>query len=164
MLARSIIRCAVVLGLLGAHVTGGVRVGPIEVREGKGGVPCFTIPEAEEQRSGAPDFQSISVAEAGPGPRPVLWSMSMPKPRTFPITFRMCIPYAGRLPVLPQTPAAALLPGRPYDVIIEVRTPQLAGAPRSYRARFCMTGTAPLHVQGLGAGAADPKARPVCSD
>lgn len=64
----------------------------------------------------------------------------MPKARTFAVTFRMCIPYAGRLPVLPQTPAAALLPGRPYEVTLAVCAPQQAGAPRSYRARFCLAG------------------------
>lgn len=157
MRARSIILCALALGLVCARAAGAVRIGELEVREGNAGVPCFTIPEAEERRSGAPDFQSISVVDAGA--RVLMWSMAMPRPRTFPVSFRMCIPYAGRLPVLPQTPAAALQPGKPYDVTIEVRAPQQAGAPHSYRARFCLVGQEPgaLRVRNLGALDAKPR-------
>lgn len=162
MQARPIIHCALVLVLVGAHAAGAVRVGELAVREGHAGVPCFTISEAEERRSGAPDFRSISVAE--PGAKAPLWSMAMPGARTFPVSFWMCIPYAGRLPVLPQMPAAALQPGKPYDVTIEVRAPSQAGAPHTYRARFCMLGPGPdrLRVQLLGAGALDARARRSC--
>src|SRR6476660_9285556 len=80
----------------------GPRVGELVVRTGSSGVPCFTISEAEEARSGAPDFHAIAVSEG----KNVLWGMTMHGQRTFPVSFRMCIPYAGRLPVLPQTPAA----------------------------------------------------------
>jgi hypothetical protein len=164
MSSRSIIRCALILGLVAAQLAGAARIGELEVREGKAGVPCFTIPEAEERRSGAPDFQAINVLEAGTGAKTPLWSMAMPKARTFPVSFRMCIPYAGRLPVLPQTPAAPLQAGRPYDVTIEVRAPQQAGAPRNYRARFCLVALdkGELHVRNLGAGNADPKSRRAC--
>jgi hypothetical protein len=164
MQAKSIIHCALVLVLVGAHAAGPRRVGELEVKEGKNGVPCFTISEAEERRSGAPDFLSISVVESGPGARAPLWSMVMPAPRTFPVSFRMCIPYAGRLPVLPQMPAAALQAGKPYDVTIEVKAPQQATAPHSYKARFCLSGDGPgaLRVRNLGAGALDPKLRRSC--
>lgn len=162
MQARPIIHVALVLVLAGAHAAGAVRVGQLEVKEGHAGVPCFTIPEAEERRSGAPDFQSISVAEVGA--RAPLWSMAMPGRRTFSVSFRMCIPYAGRVPVLPQMPAATLQAGKPYDVTIEARPGQQAGAPRSYRARFCMVQQGPgaLRVQLLGSGAPDPRARRSC--
>ncbi|MES2318810.1 MAG: hypothetical protein V4631_15120 [Pseudomonadota bacterium] len=162
MQARSIIQCALVLALAGAPAAGAVRIGELVVREGNAGVPCFTIPEAEERRGGAPDFQSISVGEAGA--RTALWSMTMPKARTFPVSFRMCIPYAGRLPVLPQTAAATLQPDRPYDVTIEVRAPRQAGGPRSYRARFCLVRQGPgaLRVRNIGAGNLDGKSRRAC--
>lgn len=166
MLSSSFIRCALVLGLAAAPAVGAVRSGELEVREGKAGVPCFTISETEERRGGAPDFHAISVAETGAGARNVMWTMSMPKARTFPVTFRMCIPYAGRLPVLPQTPAAALQPGRPYEVTIEVRARQQANAPRYYRARFCLQrqgqGQGQLRVHHIGAGGGDAKARAGC--
>jgi hypothetical protein len=164
MLSSSFIRHAFILGLAAAPATGAVRTGELEVREGKAGVPCFTIPEAEERRAGAPDFQSISVAESGPGAKTPLWTMSMPKQRTFPVSFRMCIPYAGRLPVLPQTAAAPLQPGRAYDVTIEARSAQQAGGPHTYRARFCLVPQrqGDARVRQIGAGSLDPKARLVC--
>jgi hypothetical protein len=156
--------CVFVLGLAAGPAFGAPRTGELEVREGKTGVPCFTISQAEERRGGAPDFQSISVAEAGVGARSVVWSMAMPKARTFAVSFRMCIPYAGRLPVLPQTPAAALQPGRLYEVTIETRPPRAAGAAGHYRARFCLVreGQGELKVQSIGAGGLDAKARAAC--
>lgn len=133
--------CAVVLGLAGvsAGEARAGRVGELLVRQGNGGMPCFTVSEAEEKRGGAPNFESITVSDsAGPG-RGAMWSMTMPKQRTFPVTFRMCVPYAGRLPVLPQMPAAPLEAGRVYEVAIQARGPFAAAAPRSYRAHFCLT-------------------------
>ena len=160
MQCRLTIRCAAILGLVGAQAAGAVRTGELEVRQGNAGVPCFTITEAEERRAGAPDFQSISVFDAATGAKTPMWSMAMSKVRTFPVSVRMCIPYAGRLPVLPQTPAAALMAGRPYEVTIEARAPQAAGAPRSYRGRFCLVGQeqGPPRVRNL-----DPKARAACT-
>lgn len=165
MQVRSTILFAYVLLLAGGQAVAAVRTGTLEVREGNAGVPCFTIPEAEELRSGAPEFQSISVAEAGPGPKKAMWSMAISKPRAFPVSFRMCIPYAGRLPVLPQTPAAALQPGQPYDVTIDVRESKLAGAPRQYRVRFCLVrqGQGPLRVRNVASAGAKDKSRPSCS-
>lgn len=162
MQASWILGCAAVLGLASPSAAGAARTGELEVRHGKAGVPCFTIPEAEERRGGAPDFHAISVTEAGA--RTPVWSMTMPKARTFAVSFRMCIPYAGRLPVLPQTPAAALQPGRPYEVTIESRAPQAPGVARLYRARFCVLRqqAGELHVRQLGAGGLDPKARTAC--
>lgn len=125
---------ALVLGLLAsATLHAASRVGEIDVRTGYGGMPCFTISQAEEQRSGEPNFQSIVVADADA----VLWKMAMPKPRTFPVSPHMCIPYGGRLPVLPQTPSAPLQPGKTYEVTFHVAPSRAAGAPRLYRGRFC---------------------------
>lgn len=153
------IRYAFVLGLAVAPATEAARTGELEVREGKAGVPCFTISQAEEERGGAPDFLAISVVEAGPGAKMLMWRMEMPQARTFPVSFRMCIPYAGRLPVLPQRPARPLQPGRPYEVTIEAAAPQQAG-PRVYRARFCLLrqGQDAPRVRSL-----DSKARPACA-
>lgn len=164
MQASWILAGAIVLGLAAGPAAGALRTGELEVREGNAGVPCFTISQAQEQRGGAPDFESISVADSGPGARVVMWSMAMPKPRTFAVSFRMCIPYAGRLPVLPQTAAAPLRAGRPYEVTIAARAPQAAGAPRHYRAWFCLVrqDTGALRVRNLGAGSPDAKARQAC--
>lgn len=157
MQSRSIIRCAIILGLVGAQAAGAPRIGELDVRPGDAGLPCFTISEAEERRSGTPDFQSISVVDSAANV-PV-WSMAMPPARTFPLAFLMCVPYAGRLSVLPQTPAVPLQPGRTYEVMIAVRAPRQAGAPRSYHARFCLVaqGSGEPQVRKL-----DPKLRRAC--
>lgn len=164
MQAWSIILIAYVLATAGGQALAAVRTGVLEVREGKNGVPCFTISESEERQSGAPEFQSISVAETGPRAKTVMWTMAMSKPRTFPVSFRMCIPYAGRLPVLPQTPAAALQADRPYEVTIDVRRGKLAGAPRQYRARFCLVGQGQgrLRVRNIAPALSGARARLSC--
>ncbi len=113
-------------------------VGQLVVKAGNGGAPCFTISEADERRAGAPNFHAITVTDLSQGARTAMWSMAMPAQRTFPVSFRMCVPYAGRLAVLPQTPAAPLQPGRVYEVTIDARAPIARGAPRSYRAHFCI--------------------------
>lgn len=112
------------------------RTGEALVREGVGANPCFTISENEERRGGAPNFKSVSVYEAGKARKP-LWTMSIPAERTFPVMYSMCIPYAGRVPALPKTPAATLDAGKLYEVSIDAveRGPD---APRVYRARFCL--------------------------
>ena len=138
------------------------RTGEVMVREGNGGLPCFSISEHEETRAGAPNFHSITVSEAGPGARMAMWTMVMPRQRTFPVSFRMCVPYAGRLPVLPQTPAAVLQPGRVYEVAIEPRGPLAATAPRSYRGRFCVT-AAGSGAPAVRAATADAKGRYLCA-
>ena len=114
------------------------RIGEAEVRDANKGQPCFTISEREERRGGAPDFEAISVVDTSARPRETVWKMSMPKGRTFPVMFSMCIPYAGRVQSLPQTRAAELEPGKVYEVTIDVRS---GGAPeqaRGYGARFCL--------------------------
>ncbi len=117
--------CWLVLAWVTAvHGAAGPRVGPLEVRTGAAGGPCFTISEAEEQRGGAPQFDAISVAD-----------VTSPK---------------VRLPVLPRTMAADLARGRVYEVTILPRAPG-SGTPRVYRARFCV-GT--RGVQQLAAGEA----------
>jgi len=111
------------------------RTGEAQVREGANGVPCFTISEREEKRGGAPDFQSVTVSEAG---GKVLWRMAMPRERTFPVMYSMCIPYGGRVQALPQTPAASLEPGKTYLVQIDARPGRKAAMPLRYQARFCL--------------------------
>jgi hypothetical protein len=137
MLPSSFLRCLIVLALAaGAGQCCAARVGELLVREGDAGVPCFTIPQAEEERSGAPDFEDITVTEAGV--KTVLWKMTMPAQRTFAVSFRMCIPYAGRVPVLPQTAAAPLTAGKLYEVAISARGQRSALSPKAYRGRFCL--------------------------
>lgn len=126
------------------------RVGEGEVRSGANGVPCFTISQREERRSGTPDFASITVTAFQE--KTALWRMAMPRERTFPVTFSMCIPYGGRVPALPQTPAAALKEGEIYTVIIDTRPGKSAARPLRYQARFCLARQpAGLVVQHIGA-------------
>lgn len=137
-----------------------VRVGEAAVRLNPAGLPCFTITEAEERRNGTPAFQSISVSDVATGVKGAMWTMAMPSARTFPVSYRMCIPYAGRLPVLPQTPAGELDPGRVYEVSIQMRKPLTPAAPRSYRAYFCLR--SPRAAARLQLLAPDPKGRLAC--
>ncbi|WP_322402383.1 hypothetical protein [Massilia luteola] len=120
------------------------RVGEAEVREGPRGGPCFTITPREE-RLGTPDFQAIIVWE---GARPV-WKMTMPRERTFPLTFAMCVPYGGRVASLPRTASTPLAPGRIYSLRIEARPEANGQAASSYEARFCLArqhdGSAVVH-------------------
>jgi len=130
------------------------RIGEAEVRAGANGAPCFTISEREEQRSGAPDFQAITVSD--PGGKP-MWKMAMPRERTFPVTYSMCIPYAGRVQALPQTPAVALETGRLYQVLIEARKAKSTSSPLRYLARFCL-------VSGAGPTGANASSMRIQSD
>jgi hypothetical protein len=111
------------------------RIGQAEVREGAHGVPCFTISEREERR-GEPDFDAVTVRDAGK--RTVMWKMAMPATRTFPVRFSMCVPYAGRVQALPQTPAAPLEPGKVYAVRIDARKASGLNVALAYEARFCL--------------------------
>jgi len=119
------------------------RVGEAEVREGPRGGPCFTITPREE-RLGTPEFQAIVVWD---GARPV-WKMAMPKERTFPLSFAMCVPYGGRAAPLPRTTPARLEPGHVYSLRIEAR-PGNGRAASSYEGRFCLArqhdGSAVVH-------------------
>jgi hypothetical protein len=119
-----------------AHGAASGRLGEAEVRATANGTPCFTVAEREEQRGGTPNFHSVTVSEAGAGR--VVWTMTMPPNRTFPVTYSMCIPYAGRVQALPQTPAARLEPGKAYRVRIEPRRGKGAPATPAYDARFCV--------------------------
>jgi hypothetical protein len=110
------------------------RIGEAQVRESANGLPCFTISEREEGRSGTPDFGAITVTE---GER-ILWRMAMPPERTFPVTYSMCVPYGGRVPALPQTPATPLASGIVYTVQIDTRPRPEPLAPLRYGARFCV--------------------------
>jgi len=119
------------------------RVGAAEVREGPRGGPCFTI-SPHEERLGTPDFHGIVVWD---GARPV-WKMTMPKERTFPLTYGMCVPYGGRVASLPRTASGPLVPGHVYSLRIETRPGGGRTAP-FYEARFCLArqhdGSAVVH-------------------
>lgn len=137
------------------------RIGEAQVRENANGLPCFTISEREEGRSGTPDFGAITVTE---GER-ILWRMAMPAERTFPVTYSMCVPYGGRVPALPQTPATPLASGIVYTVQIDTHPRTDAFAPLRYGARFCVA--APRNgsraVRQLGADARPERAPDGCS-
>jgi hypothetical protein len=122
-------------GLLLLPAQAAPRVGEAAVRADANGLPCFTISEREEQRSGTPDFEAITVTE---GER-VLWHMALPRDRSFPVSFSMCIPYGGRVPALPQTPVGLLGDGKVYTVRVEVRPGRNASIPLRYQTRFCLT-------------------------
>ena len=125
------------------------RVGEAEVREGPRGGPCFTITPREE-RLGTPDFHGIVVWE---GAHPV-WKMTMPKERTFPLTYGMCVPYGGRVASLPRTASGPLVPGRVYSLRIEARPGGGGRAAPFYEARFWLArrqdGSAVVHQIGNG--------------
>ena len=128
------------------------RIGEAQVRTGKNDLPCFTLAEREEKRSGSPDFQSVTVRE---GER-IVWRMTMPPERTFPLASSMCIPYGGRVQALPQTPAAALTSGVVYTVQLETRPGESATTPLRYAARFCLLrqaeGKTAVHPVGANEG------------
>lgn len=128
------------------------RIGVLEVRAAQSGAACFTIAKAEEERHGAPQFDTISVTDPA-SPRVPLWSMAMPRERTFAVSHHMCVPYAGRVLALPRTTAAPLVPGRVYEAAIAARAPA-PGAPRLYRIRFCLRGDQALAVSGAQCPAA----------
>jgi hypothetical protein len=132
--------CALML----APATALARIGVAEVREGPRGGPCFTISPREE-REGTPDFQAVTVSE---GSR-LLWKMTMPRERTFPLSFSMCVPYGGQVASLPRTQAAALEAGKVYSLRIEARPGKPGGTAQAYEARFCLArqrdGSAVVH-------------------
>ena len=120
------------------------RIGAAEVREGPRGGPCFTISPREE-RAGMPNFHSVTVSD---GQR-LLWKMTMPSDRTFPLSFSMCVPYGGQVASLPRTQAAELEAGKVYYLRIEARAGKVRGAAQAYEARFCLAkqkdGSAVVH-------------------
>lgn len=147
------------------HVSAAPLVGELDVRMGSGGMPCFTVFQKDERRFGAPEFRSISVNEVSAGGKSLMWAMTIPPERPFLVTFRLCIPYAGRLPVLPKTTALPLQPGKVYEALIDIKPPMLTSAPRAYRARFCLSGKAggAGQFRTLNSGAGDGKGRAGCT-
>lgn len=113
---------------------------PATVRADSNGRPCFTVDAAAEERDGTAQFRSITVADVASGT--VAWQMALPSGRSFALTHGICIPYAGRVNALPQTPAAALVTGRVYRVELAVRNWDRPKAPRAYMAHFCLVGKA----------------------
>ncbi|MES2757430.1 MAG: hypothetical protein V4693_08655 [Pseudomonadota bacterium] len=154
---RFIIPIILLLAATGAHAAPAPapRTGEAEVRETRGGLPCFTISQREEERGGAPDFQAVTVYDPSSRPRAKMWTMAMPPDRTFPVLFSMCIPYAGRVQSLPQTKSVMLETGKVYEVHIDVRPGGGPNQPRAYGARFCLAKQRDggVLVRHIGAGA-----------
>jgi hypothetical protein len=110
------------------------------VRAGKNGEPCFTVDAVSERQDGTAQFRGLTVVDTVT--RAIVWEMALPSGRSFPLTYTVCIPYAGRVAALPQTPAAALADGRMYQVTLVVRNWNRPAAPRAYLATFCLVGPA----------------------
>lgn len=138
MLSRVLFLLTVLVPVTAVGAAAAPRTGDAEVRESANGLPCFTISEREERRSGAPNFDSITVYDPSSKPRARMWTMSMPPSRTFPVLFSMCVPYGGRVQSLPQTAAVTLETGKVYEVLIDVRAVDAPNQPRGYGARFCL--------------------------
>ena len=133
------------------------RVGEAEVRTGANGVPCFTISRSEEQRGGTPDFDAVTVIATQSAA--TMWRMTMPRGRTFPVASSMCIPYAGRVPALPQTAALPLEDGKVYTAQIDVRPGKSKTMPLRYQARFCLARKPRGHSTVHHIGASDHAGR-----
>jgi len=110
---RSVPALAALALLLVLPITAGARIGAAEVREGPRGGPCFTITPREE-RQGIPEFQSIMVSDG----RHLMWKMTMPRERSFPLGFAMCVPYGGKVASLPRTEAADLARQRDGSIVV----------------------------------------------
>jgi len=130
------------------------RAGEAEVREGPRGGPCFTI-GAHEARLGSPDFRALSVSD---GAR-LMWKMSLPLERSFPLHGAMCVPYGGRVASLPRTRAAALETGKVYYLHIDTRVAKGKAMPLAYEARFCLVGQVDGTVLVRQIGGADREGR-----
>ena len=110
------------------------------VRAGVNGEPCFTVDAASERQDGTAQFRGLTVVDTIT--HAAMWQMALPSGRTFALTHTICIPYAGRVAALPQTPADELLVGRAYQVTLAVRNWDHPAAPRAYTATFCLVGAA----------------------
>ena len=144
-----VLRCILLLAAVASVTPALARVGEAEVREGPRGGPCFTITPREE-RLGTPDFQAVSVSDG----RRLLWKMSLPPGRSFPLSFSMCVPYGGHVAALPHSESAELESGRVYYLHIDARPPRGHATPPSYEARFCLVrqhgGGVSVHQIGSG--------------
>lgn len=155
----------VVMCVRSVHAGAASPVGELDMRPVSAGMPCFTVFQKDERRFGAPEFRSITVNELHAGGKTLMWTMTIPPERAFLVTFRLCIPYAGRLPVLPKTTALPLQPGKVYEALIDIKPPVLATAPRAYRARFCMSGKpgGDMQFRTLNGVAVEGKGRAACN-
>lgn len=124
----------VLTALVALSPSAATRIGEAEVREGPRGGPCFTISPREE-RLGVPDFRAVTVSDSAR----LLWKLSMPAGRSFPLSGSMCVPYGGRVAALPRTHAAELETGKLYYLHIETRPARGKAMPQAYVARFCLT-------------------------
>jgi hypothetical protein len=152
------------LAVASAPAGAAVRIGEAQVRDGSNGTPCFTISEREERRAGAPNFKAVTVYDPSRTPKATMWTMAMPPTRTFPVSFSMCIPYAGRLRALPQTAAVALETGKVYQVVINAHVAGAADAPHGYASRFCLLrqGDGSIAVRQIDADAREGRYRYGC--
>ena len=139
--------------MIGALVPVVALPAPANVRADSNGKPCFTVDAAAEQQDGTTQFRSVTVVDVADAS--LAWQMALPSGRSFALTHTICIPYAGRVTALPQTPAAALVPGRVYRVTLAVRNWDRPKAPRAYTAHFCLVGEARA-VRQLDEGAGCP--------
>jgi len=106
------------------------------VRTGANGVPCFTVDAAADSDSTA-QFRAVTVIDAMT--RATMWQMALPGGRSFALVPTVCVPYAGRVAALPQTPAAALVAGRTYRVALEMHNGDVR---QTVTADFCVVGQA----------------------
>ena len=146
-------RSAVLLLAMLLVVPGLGAPAPASVRAGSNGGPCFTVDAAAERADGTAQFRAVTVVDVAADA--VAWQMALPGGRSFALMHTVCIPYAGRVPALPQTSAAELVAGRVYRVVLAVHNGPHPQAPRAYTAQFCLAGTA-RQVRQLAAGAACP--------
>lgn len=68
----------------------------------------------------------------------LMWRMTIPRERSFPLGFAMCVSYGGKVASLPRAEAASLQPGRGYNLHIEARPGAKGPAALVYQARFCL--------------------------
>jgi hypothetical protein len=139
--------------LFAVLVAGPVQSAPAVVRAGSNGEPCFSVDAQAERADGVAQFRAVTVVEPASGR--LMWQMALPGGRSFALTHAICIPYAGRVPALPQTPAVALVAGHVYRVELAVRNGANPKAPKAYTANFCLAGKAPV-LRQLDGGASCP--------
>jgi len=139
--------------LFAVLVAGPAQGASATVRAGSNGEPCFSVDAQAERADGVAQFRAVTVVEPATGR--LMWQMALPGDRSFALTHAICIPYAGRVPALPQTPAVALVAGRVYRVELAVHNAGNPKAPTAYTVDFCLAGKASVPRQ-LGGGASCP--------
>lgn len=114
------------------------RMGEAEVRQLEG-VPCFTIPEKEEQSAGgAPRLIALSVYDITVSPSTEIWSFTSKLAQKPPISSGACILYGQPLPGGESTKSVPLQLGRKYEVILSTERVNQTDPTFGYSARFCL--------------------------